>query len=885
MQTAEIRRRWLDFFENKGHTVVPSASLISEDPSLLFTVAGMVPFIPYMSGLVPAPYPRATSVQKCVRTLDIEEVGKTTRHGTFFQMNGNFSFGDYFKPEAIAFAWEFLTGSVESGCLGLDPQLLWVTVFQDDDESIQIWRDVAGIPMERIQRRGMKDNYWSTGQPGPAGPCSEIYYDRGPAYGREGGPEADEDRYIEIWNLVFMQYERGQGTGKDSFEILGELPKKNIDTGMGLERVAFLMQGVENLYEIDQVRPVLDLAAKLSGKTYGANTEDDVRLRVVADHVRSALMLIGDGVTPANDGRGYVLRRLLRRTVRAMRLLGVDQPTFGQLFPESKDAMKAAYPELEVEFERILRVAIAEEETFLRTLSAGTVFLDQALDEVKSSGSKQLAGDAAFLLHDTYGFPIDLTLEIAEEAGLTVDRDGFKALMAEQRDRAKADAREKKLGGTDLSVYSAFRAMGVTKFTGYEQLATEGSVLGLIVDGADARIAAQGQIAEVILDETSFYAESGGQDSDAGFIVGSGVKLEVLDVQKPVKGLISHKVLVREGQVEVGQKLQTEVDAEWRLGACQAHSGTHVVHAALRQVLGPTALQSGSYNKPGYLRLDFSWAQALSLETKSEIEEVTNLAIRGDLAVSAQLMELSEAREWGAVALFGETYDERVRVVQIGGPWSRELCGGTHVSRSAQIGLVSLIGEASVGSGSRRLEALVGIEAFRSLASERALVARLTDALKTPKENLEEKLASAIDELKAAQRKIASLQAGQLAEQIPALIESAEQISGTSFISADLGQLGSVDDLRTLATKIRDKVNGSSSVIALFGEVSDKPMLVVATTESARTAGHKAGALVRAASAVLGGGGGGKDDLAQGGGADTSKISEALAAIRGALNA
>ena len=885
MQTAEIRRRWLDFFENKGHTVVPSASLISEDPSLLFTVAGMVPFIPYMSGLVPAPYPRATSVQKCVRTLDIEEVGKTTRHGTFFQMNGNFSFGDYFKPEAIAFAWEFLTGSVESGCLGLDPQLLWVTVFQDDDESIQIWRDVAGIPMERIQRRGMKDNYWSTGQPGPAGPCSEIYYDRGPAYGREGGPEADEDRYIEIWNLVFMQYERGQGTGKDSFEILGELPKKNIDTGMGLERVAFLMQGVENLYEIDQVRPVLDLAAKLSGKTYGANTEDDVRLRVVADHVRSALMLIGDGVTPANDGRGYVLRRLLRRTVRAMRLLGVDQPTFGQLFPESKDAMKAAYPELEVEFERILRVAIAEEETFLRTLSAGTVFLDQALDEVKSSGSKQLAGDAAFLLHDTYGFPIDLTLEIAEEAGLTVDRDGFKALMAEQRDRAKADAREKKLGGTDLSVYSAFRAMGVTKFTGYEQLATEGSVLGLIVDGADARIAAQGQIAEVILDETSFYAESGGQDSDAGFIVGSGVKLEVLDVQKPVKGLISHKVLVREGQVEVGQKLQTEVDAEWRLGACQAHSGTHVVHAALRQVLGPTALQSGSYNKPGYLRLDFSWAQALSLETKSEIEEVTNLAIRGDLAVSAQLMELSEAREWGAVALFGETYDEQVRVVQIGGPWSRELCGGTHVSRSAQIGLVSLIGEASVGSGSRRLEALVGIEAFRSLASERALVARLTDALKTPKENLEEKLASAIDELKAAQRKIASLQAGQLAEQIPALIESAEQISGTSFISADLGQLGSVDDLRTLATKIRDKVNGSSSVIALFGEVSDKPMLVVATTESARTAGHKAGALVRAASAVLGGGGGGKDDLAQGGGVDTSKISEALAAIRGALNA
>ena len=885
MQTAEIRRRWLDFFESKGHTVVPSASLISEDPSLLFTVAGMVPFIPYMSGLVPAPYSRATSVQKCVRTLDIEEVGKTTRHGTFFQMNGNFSFGDYFKKEAIAYAWEFLTGSKESGCLGLDPQLLWVTVFQDDDESIGIWRDVADIPMERIQRRGMKDNYWSTGQPGPAGPCSEIYYDRGPAYGREGGPEADEDRYIEIWNLVFMQYERGEGTGKDSFEILGELPKKNIDTGMGLERVAFLMQGVENLYEIDQVRPVLDLAAKLSGKTYGASVENDVRMRVVADHVRSALMLICDGVTPANDGRGYVLRRLLRRTVRSMRLLGVERPVFTELFTASKDAMKAAYPELETEFDRILRAAVGEEETFLRTLTAGSVFLEQALDEVKKSKSTQLTGDAAFLLHDTYGFPIDLTLEIAEESGLTVDRDGFKALMAEQRDRAKADAREKKLGGTDLSVYSDFRAKGVTKFTGYESLETEAKVLGLIVEGVDSKSAAEGQIAEVILNETSFYAESGGQESDAGFIIGDGLELEVLDVQKPVKGLISHKVLVRRGTVSIDQKVSTQVDAEWRIGARQAHSGTHVVHAALREVLGPTALQSGSYNKPGYLRLDFSWGQALSAETKSEIEEVSNLAIRKDLAVSAQFMSLQEAKKWGAVALFGETYDESVRVVEIGGPWSRELCGGTHVDHSSQIGMLSLIGESSVGSGSRRVEALVGIEAFRAFAAERALVSRLTEVLKSPKENLEERLVSTIEELKTAQRKLASLQAGQLATKIPSMIEEAQQISGTKFISANLGELGSVDDLRTLATSIREKVSTQNALAAIFGSIDGKPMLVVATTEAARASGHKAGVLVRVASAVLGGGGGGKDDLAQGGGSDPSKIEAAVSSIKEALNA
>lgn len=883
MQTAEIRRRWLDFFEGKGHTVVPSASLISEDPSLLFTVAGMVPFIPYMTGLVPAPYKRATSVQKCVRTLDIEEVGKTTRHGTFFQMNGNFSFGDYFKRDAIAYAWEFLTGSRESGGLGIDPQLLWVTVFQNDDESIDIWREVADIPMERIQRRGMKDNYWSTGQPGPAGPCSEIYYDRGPAYGREGGPEADEDRYIEIWNLVFMQYERGQGTGKDSFEILGELPSKNIDTGMGLERVAFLLQGVENLYEIDQVRPVLDLAAKLSNKTYGANVEDDVRLRVVADHVRSALMLIADGVTPGNDGRGYVLRRLLRRTVRAMRLLGVEAQSFTQLFTASKDAMKAAYPELEAEFKRILTTAVAEEEAFLRTLAAGTVFLDEAIATAKQGGGKQLMGDAAFLLHDTYGFPIDLTLEIAEEQGLSVDRDGFKALMAEQRDRAKADAREKKLGGTDLSVYSEFRAKGVTKFTGYESLQTQGSVIGLITDGVAGRSVGAGKIAEVILDETSFYAESGGQDSDAGFITGDGFKLEVLDVQKPVKGLVTHKVLVREGEVSLGSKATTLVDADWRLGACQAHSGTHVVHAALRQVLGPTALQSGSYNKPGYLRLDFSWAQALSAETKSEIEEVTNLAIRQDLAVSAQYMSLPEAKTWGAVALFGETYDESVRVIQVGGPWSRELCGGTHVSRSSQIGLVSLVNESSVGSGSRRLEALVGIDAFRALAAERALVARLSDIFKSPKDQLEDRLQSTIEELKTAQRKLASLQAAELATKVPALVESAQVVSGHKLVAVDLGTMGSVDDLRTLATQIRDRFADQSGVAAVFGAVSEKPMLVVAATKSAVSAGVKAGSLVRAASTVLGGGGGGKDDLAQGGGADLSKVQEAIAAVKAAL--
>jgi len=883
LKTAEIRRRWLDYFASKDHEIVPSASLISEDPTLMFTVAGMVPFIPYMTGLVPAPYKRATSVQKCVRTLDIEEVGKTTRHGTFFQMNGNFSFGDYFKKEAIAYAWEFLTSSKAKGGLELDPELLWVTVYQDDDESIKIWRDVANFPIERIQKRGMKDNYWSTGQPGPAGPCSEIYYDRGPAYGSEGGPEADENRYIEIWNLVFMQFERGQGTGKDSFEILGELPSKNIDTGMGLERVAFLMQGVDNLYEIDEVRPVLDLAAKLSGKTYGADSDDDVRLRVVADHVRSALMLIGDGVTPANDARGYVVRRLLRRAVRAMRLLGVETPVFKELFTASKNAMKASYPELETDFERILRTAVNEEEAFLRTLNSGLLVLDEEIAKAKSSKASALTGDSVFLLHDTYGFPVDLTFEIAQEAGLEIDRDKFTSLMNVQRQRAKDDAKQKRSTNADLSVYGEFRSLGVTKFTGYEELVSGAKVIGLIRDGLVVKELKEGDIAEVLLDETSFYAESGGQDSDSGFITGDGLSLEVLDVQKPVKGLVSHSVVVKRGSVAVGSKVSTEVSPEWRLGAAQAHSATHVVHAALRQVLGPQALQSGSYNKPGYMRLDFSWSEALSQATRTEIEEVTNLAIRQDLAVSAQFMSVKEAKDFGAVALFGETYDESVRVIQIGGPWSRELCGGTHVSRSSQVGLVSIIGEASVGSGSRRLEAYVGFEAFQALAAERALVAALTESLKVPREQLAEKIQTTVDELRAAQRKLASLSMEQLKSKLPELAQSAKQIGGAKVILENIGAVDSADQVRELASALRDKLESDSAVAAIAGVSGDKIILIVATTKKAREAGISSGNLVKVASAILGGGGGGKDDIAQGGGPEVSKLADAFAAIENSI--
>ena len=883
MLTAEIRRRWLDYFASKDHEIVPSASLISEDPTLMFTVAGMVPFIPYMTGLVPAPYKRATSVQKCVRTLDIDEVGKTTRHGTFFQMNGNFSFGDYFKREAISYAWEFLTSSQDSGGLGFDPESLWVTVYKDDDESIKLWREEANIPLDRIQKRGMKDNYWSTGQPGPAGPCSEIYFDRGPDYGVDGGPEADENRFIEIWNLVFMQYQRGQGDGKDGFEILGELPSKNIDTGMGLERVAFIMQGVDNLYEIDEVKPVLDLAAKLAGKTYGANEADDVRLRVVADHVRSALMLIGDGVVPANDARGYVVRRLLRRVVRAMRLLGVDKPVFAELFTRSKDSMKASYPELETDFARILRTAVAEEEAFLRTLNAGLLVLDDEIAKAKSSGLKALSGESSFLLHDTYGFPVDLTIEIAQEQGLSLDREEFNILMNVQRQRAKDDAKMKRSGNADLSVYGEFRALGSTKFTGYDELASGAKVIGLIRDGEVVSNIKQGDVAEVILDETSFYAESGGQDSDSGFIVADGLVLEVLDVQKPVKGLISHSVSVRSGEVGVGAKVTAEVSADWRLGAAQAHSATHVMHAALRQVLGSSALQSGSYNKPGYMRLDFSWNESLSQSVKTEIEEVANLAIRQDLAVRADFMTVEEAKASGAIALFGETYDEQVRVIQIGGPWSRELCGGTHVSRSSQVGMVSILGEASVGSGSRRIEALVGFEAFKALSAEALIVQQITETLKVPKEDLASKILQTIEQLKVAEKKLAAITLESLRSRIPEITKAAKKLSKFEFLHYAITESVAVDQVRDLATSLAQALEAKASVVAVTAVIEDKVVLIVTCSAKARELGASSGNLVKLASAVLGGGGGGKDNLAQGGGPMVAKLKDAVSAIEQSL--
>ena len=878
METAEIQRRWLNFFEGHGHTVVPSASLVSDDPTLLFTVAGMVPFIPYLTGVVPAPFPRATSVQKCIRTLDIEEVGKTVRHGTFFQMNGNFSFGDYFKEGAIGYAWSLLTTPESDGGLGFDEKDLWVTVYEEDDEAIDLWKKIAGIPESRIQRFGKTDNFWSTGQPGPAGPCSEIYFDRGPAFGPDGGPAVDDTRYLEIWNLVFMQYLISDVKSKTEFTIDGELPRKNIDTGMGMERVAFLKQGVDNMYEIDQVRPVLDMASELSGRKYGAYHEDDVRMRVIADHIRSSLMLMSDGVTPSNEGRGYILRRLLRRSVRSMRLLGVDAPTFTELFSASRDAMKGSYPEVETHYDRISRTALGEEETFLRTLASGTQILDLAVTERKAS-KEPLGGETAFLLHDTYGFPIDLTMEMAEEAGVAVDRVKFESLMNAQRTRAKEDAKAKRGNLADVSVYGEFRKAGETVFTGYTDFTTETTVIGIIKDGSSVSKAGLGETVELIVAETSLYAESGGQDADEGTIVGANFTAEVLDVQRPVKGLTAHTVRITDGEVGIDDAVTTIVDRAYRQQAAQAHSATHLVHAALRQTLGSDAHQAGSYNKAGYMRFDFAWNAGLSATTRTEIEDIANNAITDNLEVSTRVMSLDDAKSEGAMALFGEKYGDTVRVVDIGGPWSRELCAGTHVARSSEIGLINLIGESSIGSANRRVEALVGTNAFREFAAERALVAELTSTLKTPKEALPQRIAELLEQLKSAEKTVAKFTSAALAERVPALVANASPIGNVTAVIANVGSVDSIDGVRQLVTDVRDRLGAGASVVALGAIVDGKAAVVTATNESGRAAGASAGTLAKSAASILGGGGGGRDDMAQGGGPAVDQIDAALSAI------
>ncbi len=888
MESAEIRSRWLRFFESDNrqgltHTVVPSASLIADDPNLLLVNAGMVPFKPFFLGEVTPPYKRATSVQKCVRTLDIEEVGKTTRHASFFQMCGNFSFGDYFKEGAIALAWELLTRPIADGGYGFPEEKLWVTVYLDDDEAADIWHKQIGVPKERIQRRDMADNFWSMGVPGPCGPCSEIYYDRGPAYGAEGGPIADENRYLEIWNLVFMQNERGAGGGKDSYPILGELPAKSIDTGLGLERTAALLQGVENIHEIDTTIKILNRASELTGVKYGSSEKSDIALRVIADHARTSAMLIGDGVTPGNEGRGYVLRRMMRRTIRNMRLLGSMDPIMSELIVAAIGAMGSQYPELITDMKRILSVSVSEEDSFLQTLKSGTQIFDLASVALKKSKATVLPGDEVFKLHDTYGFPFDLTLEMAREEGLEVDEDGFRRLMKEQKDRAKADAKAKKSGHTDVSVYKAIAdKSGKSEFIGYAHLSSESKLTGIVVDGVGVASASEGEDVDIVLNRTPFYAEGGGQLADGGRItLSNGAVVEIEDVQSPVPGLSVHRGRVISGSIEVGSDALAEIDIERRHAISRAHTATHMVHKAFREILGETATQAGSENSPGRFRFDFPATGSVPVSVLNDVESRVNTLLLDNLEVTAESMSQTKAKELGAMALFGEKYGDVVRVVSVG-DWARELCGGTHVARSGQLGVIKLLSESSIGAGVRRVEALVGVDAYKFLAREHILLNSLTDLIKGARtEELPERISDLLNKMKDIEKELATVRSAQALSQAGDLAKTAKVINGISYISSVMADGVSGDDLRKIALDLRERE--SKSVVALISSNDGKPVLVVATSEQARAGGVKAGALVKIGSTVLGGGGGGKDDFAQGGGTDASKSLEALTAISNAL--
>uniref|UniRef100_UPI0015F0EB0B alanine--tRNA ligase n=1 Tax=Pseudonocardia pini TaxID=2758030 RepID=UPI0015F0EB0B len=838
MQTHEIVRRFTEHFVKAGHTPVPSASLILDDPNLLFVNAGMVQFKPYFLGQAPAPYPTATSIQKCVRTGDIDEVGRTTRHNTFFQMAGNFSFGDYFKAGAIEHAWNLVTGDLASGGFGFDPERIWVTVYETDDEAIALWKRIAGLPDERIQRRDGKDNYWDMGVPGPGGPCSEIYYDRGAEFGKDGGPVVDEDRYLEIWNLVFMQDERGELSPKVGHPPIGTLPSKNIDTGMGVERVAYLLQGVANVYETDLVRPVIARAEAFSGRRYGVSGEDDTRFRVIADHARSGVMIIGDGVTPSNEGRGYVLRRLLRRIVRSARLLGITEPVLKAFAEVVRDEMSPTYPELTTDFERISAVVEAEEEAFLSTLTAGSRIFDTAVADTRRGGGLLLPGDKAFQLHDTYGFPIDLTLEMAAEQGLQVDQDRFTALMREQRERAKADAKTRKVGHGDGSIYrSVLDTHGTTEFLGYTELAAEGTIVGLLVEGQPVPAAAEGSSVEIVLDRTPFYAESGGQQADRGELRSGTFTVRVDDVQSPVAGLRVHRGVVTNGTATLDSAVVAEVDVARRASISRAHTGTHLVHAGVRGALGTSAAQAGSLNAPGRLRFDFtSPSGAVSPTQLAEVEAEINAVLQENREIETYETTMDEAKRRGAMMLFGEKYGDRVRVVDMG-DYSRELCGGTHVGRTGEIGLIKVLSEGSIGSGVRRVDALVGLDAFDFMSKEHLLVSQLAEQLKAKPEDLPERINGLVERLRDAERDLEKHRAEAVLASAGNLAAQAEDLGGVSVVAVEAPAGLGGNDLRNLASDVRGKLGSAPGVVALFSADGEKVAFVVATTAAARERG------------------------------------------------
>jgi alanyl-tRNA synthetase len=878
MQSADIRRTFLEFFRARDHRVWPSSSLIPNDPTLLLTVAGMVQFKPYFLGEATPDHPRAASVQKVARTVDIENVGLTTRHLTFFEMLGNFSFGDYFKADAIRWAWELSVTPVAEGGFGFDPERIWATVYEDDDESEQLWVAETDIAADRVQRRGKDDNFWSTGGPGPCGPCSELYYDRGPAHGPDGGPVVDESRFMEYWNLVFMQYERDA-----DYNILGELPKQNVDTGLGMERMAVLQQGVPNVYETDVLRPMLDRAVELTGVAYGDDEQRDISLRVIAEHARTCAMLLADGVLPANEGRGYVLRRMLRRAVRHTRLLGHDGAVMPSMMESVMDTLGEAWPELRQQAQLITRVATAEEDGFTKTLRTGLVMLDTAIAEAKAAGRPDLPGTTAFTLHDTHGFPVDLTIEIAREHGLGLDRDAFAEQMEAQRHRARAAAAGGEAGGMPVEVYrEAAGHSGRVEFVGYEAHTAETRLAGLLAPGGLLEHAEEGDEVDVVLSRTPFYAEGGGQLGDHGLITTDTGRLTVLDTLAPMEGLVVHRARVEAGEVRAGQDAHAEIDRARRASITRGHTATHILHATVRELLGDHAAQAGSAIDAGRFRFDFPHFEQVGRDQIAEIEETVNARIGEDPPVEVVETSQSEARAMGAIALFGEKYGERVRVVQIG-DYSRELCGGTHVGRTGEVALFTILHEGSIAANLRRIEAVTGPEAFAFLAKERLVADQLSQLLKVPSDEVVERVSDLLARLREAEKALARARQDTLLASAASLLEGAEAVDGARIVAAAV-EGADREGLKTLATDLRNRVG--SGVVVLGAALPDgKAALFAAVSTDLAGRGVVAKEILQPGAALVGGGAGGKGDTASAGGKEGARLLDALEAARQAARA
>jgi alanyl-tRNA synthetase len=877
LKANELRKLFLDYFAKRGHKIVPSSSLVPKnDPTLLFTNAGMVQFKGVFLGEETRDYKRATTSQKCVRAggkhNDLENVGHTARHHTFFEMLGNFSFGDYFKKDAIAFAWEFLTTVVK-----LPKEKLWVTIYKDDDEAFQLWQDVAGVPVDRIVRLGEKDNFWQMGDTGPCGPCSEIIIDQGPEVGcgnKECAVGCDCDRYLEIWNLVFMQYNRDT-TGK-----LTPLPKPSIDTGMGLERLAAIVQKVQSNFQTDLFQSLIAMIAEIAGVPYHKDEQTDISYQVIADHLRSMTFLINDGVLPSNEGRGYVLRRIIRRAIRYGKLIGIDESFLYKLTGSVVDEMRDAYPELVDSREHVAKVVLLEEERFATTLDSGLALLNETVSKLKSSGKKTIPGDVLFKLYDTFGFPLDLVGDMARDQHLELDEQGYHKAMQEQREKARAAW----TGTGDVKVKPVYQELASTinktVFTGYDALEGNAQINAIIKDGRKISETSDNDEVEIILNQTPFYAESGGQVGDTGELLGEAAKFQVLDTVKPVEGLVVHRGKVKKGVFKIGDAVLAKVEAEERGDTARHHTATHILHAVLRSALGDHVKQAGSLVSPDRLRFDFTHYAALSDREKDRIEELVNDRIRENHPVNTAVMAVDQAVASGAMALFDEKYGDMVRVVSVQDV-SKELCGGTHTHASGDIGMFKIVSETGIAAGVRRIEALAGRKAFQEVKQEEQRLRQIAELLKAGDTDIAGRVAKLLNQLKDTEKELGRLKHKLQSSQADYVIAEAQKIHGIQVLAKRVDHLEQ-KELRDFGDKLRDKLG--SGILAVGSTQHEKVSLIVMVSKDL-TSKYHAGNIIKDMAVLMGGTGGGKPDMAQAGGKDPGKLDAALEALYTIINA